>query len=93
MATNTTVADGNIQDYSALGNLPKWDLSDLYKAEDDPELNKDLDLLRKACSNFAEDYQGKLDKLGAMGLLDAVERYQAIEVVAGKLMSFAGLRY
>ena len=28
-----------------------------------------------------------------MGLLDAVERYQAIEVVAGKLMSFAGLRY
>ena len=93
MATNTTVADGNIQDYSALGNLPKWDLSDLYKAEDDPELNKDLDWLRKACSNFAEDYQGKLDKLGAMGLLDAVERYQAIEVVAGKLMSFAGLRY
>ena len=93
MATNTTVADGNIQDYSALGNLPKWDLSDLYKAEDDPELNKDLDWLRKACSNFAEDYQGKLDKLGAKGLLDAVERYQAIEVVAGKLMSFAGLRY
>ena len=93
MPTNTTVADGNIQDYSALGNLPKWDLSDLYKAEDDPELNKDLDLLRKACSNFAQDYQGKLDKLGAMGLLDAVERYQAIEVVAGKLMSFAGLRY
>ena len=93
MPTNTTVADGNIQDYSALGNLPKWDLSDLYKAEDDPELNKDLDWLRKACSNFAEDYQGKLDKLGAMGLLDAVERYQAIEVVAGKLMSFAGLRY
>ena len=93
MPTNTTVADGNIQDYSALGNLPKWDLSDLYKAEDDPELNKDLDWLRKACSNFAEDYQGKLDKLGAMGLLDAVGRYQAIEVVAGKLMSFAGLRY
>ncbi len=93
MATNTTVADGNIQDYSALGNLPKWDLSDLYKAEDDPELNKDLDWLRKACSNFAEDYQGKLGKLGAMGLLDAVERYQAIEVIAGKVMSFAGLRY
>jgi len=93
MPRNTTVADGNIQDYSALGNLPKWDLSDLYKAEDDPELNKDLDWLRKACSNFAEDYQDKLGKLGAMGLLDAVERYQAIEVVAGKLMSFAGLRY
>ena len=93
MPRNTTVADGNIQDYSALGNLPTWDLSDLYKAEDDPELNKDLNWLRKACSNFAEDYQGKLGKLGAMGLLDAVERYQAIEVIAGKVMSFAGLRY
>ena len=93
MPINTTVVNGNIQDDSALGDLPEWDLSDLYMAEDDPELTKDLDWLRKACSNFSEDYQGKLDKLGAMGLLDAVERYQAIEVVAGKVMSFAGLRY
>ena len=93
MPINTTLVNGNIQDESALGDLPEWDLSDLYMAEDDPELTKDLDWLRKACSNFSEDYQGKLDKLGAMGLLDAVERYQAIEVVAGKVMSFAGLRY
>jgi oligoendopeptidase F len=93
MPKNTTVINGNIQDNSALGDLPEWDLRDLYVAEDDPELKKDLDWLRKACSNFSEDYQGKLDKLGALGLLDAVERYQAIEVVAGKIMSFAGLRY
>ena len=93
MPINTTLVNGNIQDESALGDLPEWDLSDLYVAEDDPELTNDLDWLRKACSNFSEDYQGKLDKLGAMGLLDAVERYQAIEVVAGKVMSFAGLRY
>jgi oligoendopeptidase F len=93
MPKNTTVINGIIQDNSALGDLPEWDLRDLYVAEDDPELKKDLDWLRKACSNFSEDYQGKLDKLGALGLLDAVERYQAIEVVAGKIMSFASLRY
>ena len=93
MPKNITVINGITQDNSALGDLPEWDLRDLYVAEDDPELKKDLDWLRKACSNFSEDYQGKLDKLGALGLLDAVERYQAIEVVAGKIMSFASLRY
>jgi oligoendopeptidase F len=93
MPANTTDVNGNNQNNSALGDLPEWNLSDLYIAEDDPELKKDLDWLRKACSKFSEDYQGKLDKLGAIGLMDAVERYQDIEVVAGKVMSFAGLRH
>ena len=93
MPANTTEVNGNNQNNSALGDLPEWNLSDLYIAEDDPELKKDLDWLRKACSKFSEDYQGKLDKLGAIGLLDAVERYQDIEIVAAKVMSFAGLRH
>ncbi len=93
MAKKIPIIDGHAKDNSTLGNLPEWDLSDLYTSEDAPELKKDLDWLGIACSDFSQEYQGKLDRLDAAGLLEAVERYQAIDVVAGKIMSFAGLRY
>ncbi len=76
-----------------LGNLPEWDLSDLYTGEDATELKRDLDWLEEACRSFAEDYEGKLADLDAAGLLDCTLRYEKIDVVAGRIMSFAGLRY
>ena len=76
-----------------LGNLPEWDLSDLYSAPDAPEVKRDLDWLEDAAARFAEDYEGKLAGLDAKGLLDCVLRYEKIDIVAGKLMSYAGLRY
>ena len=57
-----------------LGNLPEWDLSDLYTGEDAPELKRDLDWLEEACASFARDYDGKLAGLDADGLLDCVLR-------------------
>ena len=76
-----------------LGDLPEWDLSDLYAAEDAPELKRDLDWLEQACSSFAGDYEGKIAELDAAGFLDMVQRHEKIEGVAGRIMSFAGLRY
>nr|WP_246252048.1 M3 family oligoendopeptidase [Sulfitobacter algicola] len=76
-----------------LGDLPEWDLTDLYPATDSAEIKRDLDWLEKACADFARDYQGKLADLDAAGLLDAVQRYEKIDVIAGRIMSFAGLRY
>jgi oligoendopeptidase F len=76
-----------------LGNLPEWDLSDLYDGTDAPELKRDLDWLESACASFAADYEGKLDTLDAAGLLDCVKRNEKIESIAGRIMSFAGLRY
>ncbi|MDK3073855.1 M3 family oligoendopeptidase [Sedimentitalea sp. JM2-8] len=76
-----------------LGNLPEWDLSDLYSGEDAPELKRDLDWLETACADFARDYEGKLAELDAAGLLDCVLRNERISTVAGRIMSFAGLRY
>ncbi|MEJ6394014.1 M3 family oligoendopeptidase [Gymnodinialimonas sp. 2305UL16-5] len=76
-----------------LGDLPEWDLSDLYAGEDAAELKRDLDWLEEACRSFAEDYEGKLADLNAGGLLDCTLRYEKIETVAGRIMSFAGLRY
>ena len=76
-----------------LGDLPEWDLSDLYEAEDAPELKRDLDWLEQACASFAADYEGKLHTLDAKGMLDCVLRNERISAVAGRIMSFAGLRY
>ena len=76
-----------------LGKLPEWDLSDLYAGEDAPELKRDLDWLEEACASFAADYEGKLADLDARGLLDCVLRNEKINQVAGRIMSFAGLRY
>ena len=77
----------------SLGNLPEWDLSDLYTGEDAPELKRDLDWLEQACSSFAADFEGKLASIDAAGLLDCVLRNEKINQIAGRIMSFAGLRY
>ncbi|MGD1883477.1 MAG: M3 family oligoendopeptidase [Paracoccaceae bacterium] len=76
-----------------LGNLPEWNLDDLYTGEDAPELKGDLDWLEQACADFASDYEGKLANLDAAGLLGCVLRNEKINQTAGRIMSFAGLRY
>ncbi|WP_320177450.1 M3 family oligoendopeptidase [Roseovarius pacificus] len=76
-----------------LGKLPEWDLTDLYASPDAPELKRDLDWLEKACADFASDYEGKLADLDANGLLECIKRDEKISNIAGRIMSFAGLRY
>jgi oligoendopeptidase F len=77
----------------ALGTLPEWDLSDLYTGEDAPELTRDLAWLESECAQFAADYEGKLGDLDAAGFLACVLRNEKISSVAGRIMSYAGLRY
>lgn len=76
-----------------LGNLPDWDLSDLYTAPDAPEVARDMARLEAACTGFAARYEGKLAALDAPALLDCVKAHEQIDITAGRLMSFAGLRY
>ncbi|WP_439140125.1 M3 family oligoendopeptidase [Roseicyclus sp.] len=76
-----------------LGGLPQWDLSDLYTAPDAPELTRDLGWLEGECAGFAADYAGKLADLDSAAMLACVRRYEAIDRIAGRIMSYAGLRY
>ncbi|KUJ79964.1 M3 family oligoendopeptidase [Ruegeria profundi] len=76
-----------------LGNLPEWDLTDLYSSDEAPELDRDLNWLEGECAAFATDYEGKLADLDADGLLTCVQRNEKINTIAGRIMSFAGLRY
>ncbi|MCF2870042.1 M3 family oligoendopeptidase [Octadecabacter sp. G9-8] len=91
--TDPRTFDANATSGSPFGDLPEWDLSDLYPAPDAPELTRDMGWLEDACKSFATDYEGKLADLDAAGLLKAVTRYEQIDTIAGRLMSYAGLRY
>ena len=91
--TPTPVFDANAAGTGDLGDLPVWDLSDLYESPDAPELKRDMNWLEKACADFAADYEGKLAGLDAAAMLDCVLRYEKIDLIAGRIMSFIGLRY
>ncbi len=80
-----------------LGVLPEWNLADLYPAMDAPEVRRDLERIDADCVAFEEAHKGRLaelakDRQGA-GLLDAVKRYEALDELIGRLISFAGLLY
>ncbi|TFL18747.1 M3 family oligoendopeptidase [Jannaschia formosa] len=76
-----------------LGDLPDWNLDDLYTGETAPELKRDLAWLREEAASYAADYEGKLATLDAEGMLRAIQRNEKIDEVAGRIMSYAGLRY
>jgi len=81
---------------SKAGKLPEWNLSDLYSGIDAPEVTHDLERMDADCVAFETDYKGKLaERTGAEGggtwLAQAVRRYEAIDDLAGRLGSYAGL--
>jgi len=81
---------------SKLGKLPEWNLTDLYAGIDAPDVARDLATLDAECAAFAADYKGKLAEEtakpeGGAWLAQAVKRYEAIDDLAGRLGSYAGL--
>ena len=78
---------------SELGQLPDWNLNDLYTSTDAQELESDLNWLEKECDKFAKDYEGKLKLLSANEMLNCVVRNEKISSISGRIISYAGLRY
>jgi oligoendopeptidase F len=81
---------------SKTGKLPEWNLADLYSGIDAPEVKRDLDKMDSECVAFETDYKGKLaaqtaGEGGGKWLAGAVRRYEAIDDLAGRLGSYAGL--
>ncbi|WP_456660764.1 M3 family oligoendopeptidase [Bradyrhizobium sp. JR3.5] len=78
------------------GKLPEWNLADLYSGIDAPEVALDLQKMDADCVAFETDYKGKLaENTGKEGggkwLAGAIRRYEAIDDLAGRLGSYAGL--
>ena len=76
-----------------LGQLPDWNLNDLYTSTDAKELVNDLNWLEKECDEFAKNYEGKLKFLSADEMLKCVVRNEKISSISGRIISYAGLLY
>ncbi len=78
-----------------LGVMPEWDLSDLYKSPDAPEVTRDLEKGAADAKALKEKWSGKLVALGGDGarLAEAVKAYEDLSDLLGKLGSYAGLLY
>ena len=72
-------------------NLPAWDLSDLYKGVDDPQIRKDLETYRKNALALNKKYKGKLAELSAVEFLGALKLLEKNAVLGGRLGGFAYL--
>ncbi|HVG52149.1 MAG TPA: M3 family oligoendopeptidase [Xanthobacteraceae bacterium] len=80
------------------GQLPEWNLADLYGGLDSPEIKRDLDRADAYSAAFEEAFKGKLAEIaarpdGGAQLAEAVSRYEMIDDLMGRLMSYAGLLY
>ncbi len=78
---------------AALGQLPEWDLSDLYPAMDSPALSSDLDAMAAAAAAFKAKYAGAVASLDGAALGAAVAEFEGITETLGRIMSFAHLTY
>jgi len=76
-----------------MADLPEWDFSALYAGQDDPKIASDLNWLAEEAKRFRADYEGQLSDKTAIALGTCIQRYEGMQSVMGRIMSFAGLRY
>lgn len=80
------------------GELPIWDLNDLYAGIDSPDLRTDLEEASAQSRAFSEKWRGKLETLaGAEGggeqIAEALSTYEMLQDRLGRIISYAGLLY
>ena len=90
-------AHGGVEGAPALGDLPEWNLADLYSGMDAPELKRDLEAAATEAEAFEKRWKGTLaaeaGRGGDGGLGEALRAYEALEELMGRIASYAGLVY
>jgi oligoendopeptidase F len=71
----------------------EWDLSDLYQGPDDPRLDRDVDDAVEAAKRFAERYRGRVARLSAAELAEAVAEVERIKSQLTRADGYARLRF
>src|SRR5499427_1406413 len=83
------LAEGGRQ--ATLGELPEWDLSELYSGPESEALARDLAQLTGNAEAFRSRYEGRLAALPGAELGAAVEVYERVQEKIGRIMSYASL--
>ena len=83
---------------NGLGALPEWNLDDLYTSPDAADLASDLMRVTDDSQAFEKRYKEKLTDLmakpdGGALLAAAIKEYEVLEDLAGRIYSYASLRY
>ena len=80
-----------------LGTLPGWNLDDLYPGRESPQFKADLADARAGAQDFETRWKGRIAEAaksdGDTGLGAAVEAYEKLEELLGRIISYAGLAY
>lgn len=80
--------------HNQFGDLPVWDLNDLYPGKDSPEFKAALEEAKALAAKFENDYKGKLaDLTKSDGLIKAIKDSEVLGDLTGRIGSFAFLQY
>jgi oligoendopeptidase F len=78
---------------AVLGDLPTWNLADLYSSPAGTDLETDLQRASQEADAFATDYEGKIASSDGKTLGAAVARFEALSDLMGRIGSYAQLYY
>ncbi len=81
-----------------LGQMPEWDLNDLYPGTKSQELSDDLARAASDARQFQKDWQGQLEEVassdeGGKKLAGIIKSYEVMGDLIGRIGSYAGLLY
>jgi oligoendopeptidase F len=93
MAQSQTQSQTESPANAPLGELPEWQLADLYAGMDDPQLRQDWEKAEAEAKSIATTYQGKLAALSGAELARSIARYEANDETLSKIMAYAQLLY
>jgi oligoendopeptidase F len=82
-----------MNDTAQLGELPTWDLADLYPGRESPELKGDLGAAVEDADAFAGKYKDHVAGLAGAALGAALAEYERQQERLGRIMSYAHLVY
>lgn len=87
-----------VESEAILGDLPEWNLDDLYKGIDDPDLARDLAKSETDAAAFETRFKGRLVEMAGgedagERLAGAVVLFERLQDLMGRIGSYAGLLY
>ncbi len=71
--------------------LPKWDLSEIYKNVKDPRISKDIKDIKDSADDFLKKWKGKINNLSSSEFLFCISEYQKLNEAIYKISTHSSL--